>query len=60
MDQVVLPEAVAGKLPLDGVARTAGAGALGAAALDHKAGDDPVEGEAVVEAALGQGDEVVH
>ena len=57
---VVLLKAVAGELPPDLVAGTTGTGAAGAAALDHEAGDDPVEGQAVIEAAVGQGDEVVH
>ena len=38
------------ELVLEGVARAAGAGALGAAALDHEVGDHAVEGEPVVEA----------
>jgi hypothetical protein len=42
------------ELVLELVAGAAGAGALGAAALDHEIGDHAVEGEAVVEAVLGQ------
>ena len=57
--QVIL-ESILGELPLDGVARTAHAGALGTAALDHKAGDAAVEDQAVVKALLDQGNEVVH
>ena len=37
------------------VAGAAAAAALGAAALDHEAGLDPVEGEPVVVALAGQG-----
>ena len=58
VDQVVL-EAVSGELPLDGVAGAAHAGAVGAAALDHEAGDNPVEDQAVVVALLDQADEIV-
>ena len=47
-------DAVSGKLALDVPARAAGAGAQRAAALDHKAGDDTVEGQAVVKAFLDQ------
>src|SRR5215475_6761405 len=47
------------ELRLDRVARTARAVALRAAALHDKVGHDPVEVEAVVEALLGQGDEVL-
>ena len=46
MPQVVL-HAVEEEFALDAVAGAAHAGALGAAALDHKAGDDTVEGQAV-------------
>ena len=59
MDQVVL-HAVLGKLALDGVAGAAHAVAVGAAALDHKAGDAAVEDQAVIKALLHQADEVVH
>src|SRR5262252_2656531 len=48
------------ELGLDGVARAAGAVALRAAALHDEVGHDPVEVEAVVEALLGQGDEVLN
>src|SRR5262247_1050184 len=47
------------ELRLDRVARAARAVALGAAALHDEVGHDPVEVEAVVEALLGQGDEVL-
>ena len=57
--QVVL-DAVEKELALDAVAGAAHAGALGAAALDHEAGDDPVEDQAVIKALVGQGDEVGH
>ena len=55
----VILEVIGGELTLDGVAGAAGAGALGAAALDHKAGDDAVEGQTVVVTLLNQGDKVV-
>ena len=45
---------------LDAVAGAAGASAVRVAALDHEAQDDPVEDEAIIEAAVGQGDEVLH
>ena len=41
---VVLGEAVGGKLPFDFIAGPSHAGAVRAAALDHEAGNDPVEG----------------
>src|SRR5215470_6393497 len=47
------------ELRLDRVARAAGAVALRAAALHDEVGHDPVEVEAVVEALLRQGDEVL-
>ena len=56
----VVVEAVGLELALDAVARAAHAVAVGAAALDHKAGNDPVEDQAVVEAGIGQRDEVIH
>ena len=59
VDQVVF-KAVGGKLALDAVARTSGTGALGIAALDHEAGNAAVEGQAVIEALLNEGNEVVH
>src|SRR5690606_9295158 len=49
-DPALVGHAVAG-LVLEPVARAAAAGALGAAALDHEVGDDPVEVQAVVETA---------
>src|SRR3989442_7832057 len=48
------------ELRLDRIARAAHAGALWIAALNDEAGLHPVEGEAVVEALLGQRDEVLH
>src|SRR5579885_3632301 len=48
------------ELPVEGVARATGAVAEGIATLGHEAGNDPVEGEAVVEAELGEIDEVRH
>src|SRR5690606_13443803 len=50
-------QAIAG-LVLETVARAAGTGALGAAALDHEVVQHAVEIQAVVEAALGEVDEV--
>ena len=46
------------ELALDAVAGAAGAGALGAAALDHEAGNNAVEDQAVVKALVGKGDHV--
>src|SRR5690242_2253719 len=48
------------ELVLDGVARATGAVALGIAALHHEVRLDPVEGDPVVEALLGQRHEVLH
>ena len=59
MLQVVL-HAVEEELALDAVARAAHSGALGAAALDHEAGDDPVEDQAVIVIVVTQVDEVVN
>lgn len=56
---VILREAVGGKFTVDFIAGAASAVALGAAALDHEAGDHPVESQAVIEALVGQGDEVM-
>src|SRR5262245_4883224 len=47
------------ELRLDLVTGTAGAVALGIAALDHEARLDAMEGESVVEALVGEGDEVL-
>src|SRR5688572_4670866 len=44
----------------DGIAGAAGAVTLGVAALDHEVGHHAMEGEPVVEALLGVGDEIVH
>ena len=55
----VVLDAVEEELALDAVAGAAHAGALGAAALDHEAGNDPVEDQAVVETLIAQGDEVI-
>jgi len=43
-----------GGFALDGPARSAGAGALGASTLNHEIGEHAVEGEPVIEAALGE------
>ena len=45
---------------LEAVARAAATGAFRAAALDHEIGNHAVEAEAVIEAALGQVDEIGH
>ena len=58
VEQVVL-EAVLGELALDGVAGTAHAGALGAAALDHKPRDAAMEDKTVIKPLLDEADEVV-
>ena len=50
---------VGGKFAVDLIARAAHAVALRAAALDHEAGDDAVENEAVIKARICQRDEVV-
>ena len=51
-------DAVLGKLALDFCIGAAGAVAQRIAALDHEAFNDAVEGQAVVEAGFGKGDEV--
>ena len=56
----VVFHAVGGKFTLDAVAGAAHAGALGAAALDHEAGDAAVEDQSVIEAAVGQRNKVAH
>ncbi len=43
-----------GGFALDGPARSAGAGALGASTLNHEIWEHTVEGEPVIEAALGE------
>ena len=53
---LVVP-AVGFAFALELVARVTGAGAEGAAALDHEIRDDAVEAEAVVEAAAGEAEE---
>ena len=58
MSQIVL-EAVLSELALDGVAGAAHTSSVGTAALDHKAGDHPVEDQAVIIALLDQADKVV-
>ena len=50
----VLGKAVVAELAFDLIAGAADADSLRAAALDHEAGDDPVEDEAVVEALIHQ------
>ena len=47
------------ELALDAVAGAAHAGAVGAAALDHEAGNDPVEDQAVIEVMIAQIDEII-
>ena len=56
----VIPHTVEEKLTLDAVARAAHAGAVGAAALDHKAGNNPMEDQAVVVVVIAQVDKVVN
>ena len=46
----VVFKAVNSEFTLYAVARTAGAGTVGVAALDHEAGNDAVEGKTVIEA----------
>lgn len=46
--------AVGGELALDHLVRSAHSGAQGVSTLDHKSGDDAVEGQSVVEALAGQ------
>ena len=55
--QVVL-DAVEKELALDAVAGAAHAGALGAAALNHEAGDDSVEDQTIIKMVIAQVDEV--
>ena len=56
----VVDDAVELEFALDGMAGAAHAGAGGVAALDHEALDDPVEDQAVIEALLGEGQEIVN
>ena len=56
----IAPQSVGNFIALDVVAGAADAHALGVAALDHEAGDDAVEDQPIVEAGIGQGDEVAH
>ena len=55
----VIFEAVLGELTRNRVARAAHAGTVWTAALDHKAVDDAVEDQAIIEALLYEADEVV-
>ena len=55
--QVVL-DAVEEELALDAVAGAAHAGALGAAALNHEAGNDSVEDQTIIKMVIAQVDEV--
>ena len=55
--QVVL-DAVEKELALDAVAGAAHAGALGAAALNHEAGNDSVEDQTIIKMVIAQVDEV--
>ena len=50
---------VVGEFPLDPVPGSSHAGAVRVPALDHESGDDAVEDDAVIEAAVGQMDEVL-
>ena len=56
----VVADAVGGELALDAVAGAAHAGAVRAAALDHKAFDDAVEDQSVIVAFLDQADKIVY
>ena len=56
----VIPHTVEEKLTLDAVAGAAHAGAVGAAALDHKAGNNPVEDQTVIVVVITQVDKVVN
>ncbi len=55
----VIFEAVLGELTRNRVARAAHAGTVWTAALDHKAVDDAVEDQAIIETLLYEADEVV-
>ena len=55
----VIGEAVLGKFALDMIAGAAGTGAVRTAALQHKAPDDPMEGQTIVKALLDEADKVV-
>ena len=55
----VILEAVAGELTLDAVAGAADAGALGVAPLNHEAGYDAVEYDAVIKALADKRDEII-
>lgn len=52
-------EAVGGEFSLDPITRAAHAGAFGVPALNHKAGNNPMEDGAVIEALSDQRDEIV-
>ena len=54
----VILHTVEEELALDAVAGTAHAGSFGAAALNHEAGDNPVENQAVVIVVIAQVDEI--
>ena len=56
----VVFEAVGGEFTLDVVAGTAHAGAVRAAALDHKAVDNAVKGQPVIKAAARKAKEISH
>ena len=55
----VIFEAVVCKLTADRISRAAHAGSVRAAALDHKAADDSVEDQSVIEALFNKADKVV-
>ena len=50
---------IASEFTINLIARTAVANAVGAAALDHKIGDDTVKNEAVIKAFFSKADEVL-
>ena len=56
----VIFHAVLGKFALDAVARTAHAGAVGAAALNHKALDNAVKGQSVIKFLIDKADKIVY
>jgi hypothetical protein len=53
-------DAVGQKLTFDGVSRSAHAGAVRAAALDHETWNHAVKGQAVIKAVLHKTDKIFH
>ena len=56
----IIFKAILGKLTFDGISRTSHAGTLRTAALDHKATDDSVKDQAVIEAVFDKADKIVY